>query len=373
MKIGILSLKYTCNYGGILQSFALQEILKKFGYDVEIINYKSSHRDSKLHNLFFRLTNLFFSGNIISLLHDKKREKNKEVGSDSDELIKNNEVFMSSYLNRGKLVDEDSIIEYCHKFDCIIVGSDQIWSVTNSSFLVYFIDWKFKGEKIAFSACSVKKVPALLNRKKIRKALNSFDAVSVRDTTTAEFVRNTNGLYPIITTDPTLMYDFRPYIGERLIKERYILLYILGDEINGGNLNALDIIKRKLGINNLKVVSVILPSVSLVGKKGADLILDKCDPLMWLNLIFYAEFIFTDSFHGCMFSINFNKPFIGYYSYEKRATRLLDIKSRYNLKNIIRDITQLDKALDSSMQKDSLAIQQHVDFSLKFLIEQIEK
>ena len=366
MKIGILTLRYKNNFGGILQAIALQNVLQSNGNDVEIINYQSTKKESLLHNFLFRVTNLLVSKNIITVLKDKMKENHKYTGHDSEEFIIRNQKFMDKYLHRSNPVNELSISDYCQKFDCIIVGSDQVWSVTNSSCLAYFFDWSFDGKKVAYAACSVNSSPAVLNRNKVRYLLRQFDTISVRDETTANFVHRLTKCKPFIASDPTLLYDFSSFILPTKPKRDYILMYILGDEISGGNIQALDKIKSYCG-ETFDVISIVIPSVSLAGKKGADIVIDDCTPDQWINLIYHAKFVYTDSFHGCIFSLKFNKPFIGYYQYAKRSTRLLDIQKRYGLSNIVNDISLIDNALKYASNKNDVAIQTHIQKSMNYI------
>lgn len=366
MKIGILTLKYKNNFGGILQAIALQNVLQSKGNNVEIINYQSTKKESLLHNFLFRVTNLLMSKNIIAVLKDKMKENHKYTGRDSEAFIMKNQEFMDKHLHRSNPVNELSISDYCQKFDCIIVGSDQVWSVTNSSCLTYFFDWSFDGKKIAYAACSVNSSPAVLNRNKVRRLLRQFDAISVRDETTANFVHRLTKCKPFIASDPTLLYDFSSFILPTKPKKDYILMYVLGDEISGGNSQALEKIKSHYE-ETLDVISILIPSVSLAGKKGADIIIDDCTPDQWINLIYHAKFVYTDSFHGCIFSLKFNKPFIGYYQYAKRSTRLLDIQKRYGLSNIVSDISHIDDALKYASEKNDKAIQVHVQNSMSYI------
>ena len=153
MKIGILTLKYANNYGGILQSLALQEYLKQLNHDVEIINFKSTLHETIYHRIIYAFFNLIFSHNIISILRDKLNEHKQQTSPDPTNLINKIESFMHKYLNRGELVNENNIEDYCKKFDCIIVGSDQVW---NDSILPdtgpYFFEGISGVTKLAYAA-----------------------------------------------------------------------------------------------------------------------------------------------------------------------------------------------------------------------------
>lgn len=366
MKIGILSLKYQTNYGGILQSFALQQVIEELGHEAEIINYSSTIRESWIHRIFFRIFNLLFTKNIFTTIRDKKKENKKITAKDPQELINNNESFMQKYLRRGVLVNENTIEENCKKYDCIIVGSDQIWSVTDASKLIYFFDWKFSGKKISYAACSVNRKPAFLNRLKIERLLNQFDSLSVRDVVTENFVFRTAGIHPPIVVDPTFMYNYDSLLGERIIKEPYVLIYILGDEITGGNKKALDIIKKKCP-NGTKVVSIVIPSVSMAGIANADIVFNDADPLTWINLIKYADYVFTDSFHGVVFSLKYKKEFIAYYTFAKRATRLIDLDKRYKIGKIVTTTKEIEELLSQKKTPDYESIETHIIESKKYI------
>lgn len=366
MKIGILSLKYRSNFGGILQSLALQNVLLDMGHQVEIINYSSSIKESFFRRLIFRLSNLLFTKNIFAALVDKQKEQQKRIGKNSPNLIDNCEKVMARYLRRGRLLDENTISEYCKDYDCVIVGSDQIWNVTNAPKLIYFFDWKYSGKKIAYAACCVKKNLTFLNINKVGRLLRNFNSISVRDRLTQDFVTSASGIKPMVVADPTLLYNFDPLLEERLIPESYILTYILGEEIQGGNLSALEKIKSKCPANT-KVVAVVIPSVSLEGTVGADLIIDDCDPLKWVNLIKYAEFVFTDSFHGVVFSLKYKKRFITYYSFAKRATRLTDLNERYDIGNVITHSSEIDDVLKRNHIPNYHKIEEHVIESKHYL------
>lgn len=366
MKVGILSLKYSTNYGGILQSFALQQVIEELGHEAEIINYSSTIAESWLHRMTFRIFNLLFTKNIFTTIKDKKKENKKVTAKDPQELIDNNESFMRQHLKRGPLVNERTIEEYCKKFDCIIVGSDQIWSVTNASKLIYFFDWNFSGKKISYAACSVNKKPAFLNRFKIKRLLRHFDYLSVRDSVTEKFVFNTSGIHPQLVVDPTLMYNYDSLLEKRIIKEPYILTYILGDEIEGGNETALNLVKKKCP-NGTKVVSIVIPSVSMAGVTGADIVINDADPLTWINLIKYADYVFTDSFHGVVFSLKYKKEFIAYYTFAKRATRLIDLDNRYKIGNIVTTAKEIEELLSKKNTPDYESIETHIVESKKYI------
>lgn len=338
MKIGILTLDYITNYGGILQTLALQNYLTEMNYEVEIIHFRRTKKTSRKKRLWYLFGNIISGRTPIKRFFEKKPYNTK--GVDSKKLIERNRLFIEQYLKRSTLTDEDNIGNLCKKYDCVVVGSDQIWSVTDGEYLTYFFDWKFDGKKIAYAACSVNPLPSFFNRKKIAGLLADFDAISVRDETTLSFCNKS--LYTRdyhLVVDPTFLYDFSYFHFENKFDFDYIFVYILGSEICGGNKAAIEQLKKIYKCE--KVVSVIIPSVSTTGTIGADIIICDATPNEWLNLIRHAKAVFTDSFHGCVFSMKYNVPLIAYYSLSYRASRLLDLKKRFSVRTIISSVEEI--------------------------------
>lgn len=339
-KIGLLTLNYQVNYGGILQLISLYQYLKFLGYDVEVINYKSFQKNSIIRKILLKITNLLWGGSFWNSIKDKIVEKKIPREKNSLELINRNKIYLDCNLKFTEEVNETSIEDIGKNYDVIIVGSDQIWSVTDANKLIYLFDWNYSGEKIAYAACSVKTKPSYLNKRKVKFLLKKFDKITVRDKTTYDFVYNSSKIKPTFVCDPTMLINHKDFIGAPMLNDEYIFVYILGDEIKGSHTSLLEKIKGEIG--NYKIVSSVIPNNSIVATKGADLVFDTCTPLEWLNLLYYAKFVVTDSYHGALFSIHYNKDFVAYYKSYKRATRLLDLASQYNLKkNFISNINEL--------------------------------
>ena len=122
----------------------------------------------------------------------------------------------------------------------------------------------------------------------------------------------------------------------------YILVYTLGKEIRGTNKIAVDLIKQVYG--DINVYAVVIPTTRFTLCDYADKVYYDLDPNEWLFLFQNAKFIFTDSYHGILFSLKFRKSFVAYYSEVLRKTRLVDIGKRYAIGNyIINDVKSLQE------------------------------
>ena len=129
-------------------------------------------------------------------------------------------------------------------------------------------------------------------------------------------------------------------------------------------------IRKKYGA--IKVIGVAIPNLSQEVEKFADEIIYDASPGKWLTLIKYATFVYTDSFHGCMFSLKFKKQFIAYYAQQSRASRLIDIRNRYGLENaIVSSVSEMQEkqCIQNGIdyEKTNSLIQEHIDLSKQFL------
>lgn len=346
MKIGILTMNYAQNYGGVLQAYALSQYLKEQGHDVQVINYRNSGKNS-LYSILAKLFERF------SL---KRGPKSSPIPKKtlSKKYLQNFVDFKSSKLKYTEQVDEFSISRVCSDLDVVIIGSDQIWNDVYTNRLVYYFDWTFSGKKIAYAACTILNTPPLVRRARIKKLLSSFDVLTVRDRSTASYVESLMASFPTRVVDPSCLYDYHDLISDNPIGEPYILTYILSGDIKGGNKNAINIIKQHTG--NIPVVSVCIPSVSIASKEISDIFLDEATPSEWVNLFYHASFVYTDSFHGIMFSMKFKKPFIAYMKEGGRKSRLQDLVETYRINNIVSDVQQIsDLSFDKIIDYDEVS------------------
>ena len=348
---------------------SLYSYLRGIGHEVEIIDLVRKESPSRFKVIFQSLVNLLFSENPLRTFLDRRIEGIIPKGEDKKELIANNKRFLDANFIFTKEVSEDTISTVASAFDAIIVGSDQVWSVTSANALSYFIDWDYQGRKIVYAACSVKEEPYLFNRMKISKLIKQFDAVSVRDNTTHNFVLRTSNIKPLVVCDPTLLTDFVPLLGDPLINGKYIFTYILGDDITGGGHEVIRKIKEKVG--DIPVISSVIPSNSLVGRQLSDKTYDTLTPLQWLNLLYYSSFVYTDSFHGTIYSIHYRKDFLSYYKSAKRATRLIDLVDRFGLqKHLINAInTNTEIIYPVNFSKSNNEMERFVGVSKDFLLK----
>lgn len=325
MKIGILTFHFGINYGGVLQCLALQNKLIGMGHDVEVINYIPTYFK---HSSFFRIGGIRKEPFIaLPKIYIKWKYSSK--------ITTKFETFRNQYLKRSERVDLSTISSIANKYDAIIVGSDQIWNPSSHKDLIYFLGFKLNPKiiRISYAPCCAYNFVLNENKMQIKKALEKFDSISVRNIETYNFVKDNIGISAPILADPTLLYNFNELINNTDILESYILVYIIGKEIKGGHKMAINEIKKRY--SNEKVYSIILSENHPQYFPWSDKTFYTADPKDWVNLIANAKFVYTDSFHGVLFSLKFQKPFLAYYSEKNRASRFIDLKERYKLEQFI--------------------------------------
>lgn len=348
-KIGILTFHYSNNYGGVLQAIALQNTLRGLGYDVEVINYipKSYKPYNVIGNLGIR-KNIFLN-KLKNLNIYNMAKKIKIMNKYCDSIINKFNIYRGKNMCLSEKVDEDSLLSILNNYSAIIVGSDQVWNPSQRKSPIYFLDFvdKYKGKKISYAADSTIKDVSNEDLSRMKKALSEFNYISVRNDHSNEFVKTVINKEVEIVADPTLLYDFENVEKARDEEPEYILTYVLGKEINGSHNKAIEKIRNKYG--NIPVYSIKIPTVNFDLSHFADKVFYDLNPDEWISMFRNAKFIYTDSFHGVLFSLKYHKPFLAYYTEKLRSTRFIDLGKRYDIdKYIVQNVSDIDdnKLLD---------------------------
>ncbi len=371
-KIGILTFHYSNNYGGVLQAFSLQKVLTLMGYDAEIINYVPKN---------YRPTTIFDKLGISkNILNNKAENFNLFTITKKIYIMKKynkiiTEKFDSFRKNEMKLsrqVDENSLKTILKEYETIIVGSDQIWNSSQRKKPEYFLNFgdAFKGKKISYAADSTIKEIENEDIENLRKSLMDFNFISVRNEHSYYFAKTLVDKEVTVVADPTILYEFEDFNIKEENKKEYILAYILGKEIEGKHIKAIEKIKRIYG--DLPIYSIKIPTMNFDLCNFADKEFYDLDPVEWLNMFKNAKFVYTDSFHGVLFSLKYHKPFLAYYTEKLRATRFIDLGKRYDIeKYIVTNVEEIDKkrSLDVKIDFEIIdkLLEKQKQYSLEFL------
>lgn len=309
MKIGILTLPLHTNYGGILQAYALQTVIEKMGH--EVIVFDAKRHDTNIIKLLLKIPYRLLRNwtkhtnyDIIQEFHIMKREKNTSR-------------FIKKYIHTESISDISQVKESQCK--AIVVGSDQVWSPVHganicgsviNAFLpiekdtnVKFISYAASFGKDAWGYSAVEE-------QKCKELIQHFDAVSVREDSGVSLCKTYLEHDAMKVIDPTLLLDSNDYISKLGIQnvsasKGNLLLYIINSttEKNAIAKYVEDILSLKAFTVNSKVEDSNSATYTET---------EKIQPPVeeWVRGFYDADFVVTDSFHACVFSILFKKDFI---------------------------------------------------------------
>lgn len=284
MKTGILTFHRAHNYGAVLQCYALQEILRRRGHDVHVIDYRQPWIED-----FYKLLSM----RIMKLKSDLKKflvsPRRKAYFED----------FRTSFLD---VTSPCGATDIPRDFDLYVIGSDQLWSLHclgGEVDPVYMGDFpRDPGSRVVGYAVSadMKSIEAISDS--LPAWRRNFDALSMREKKTADEVAMICDAPCDVCLDPTLLTDaelWRPVIDDRWASRNYVLVY----EVRW-NKETRGLLKRKAKELARRIgggCEVIVLSGMRYPVKD------------FVSLFRYARHVVTTSFHGIVFSILFETPF----------------------------------------------------------------
>jgi hypothetical protein len=303
-KIGLVTIVDYTNYGNRLQNYAAQQVLRSLGCDVvtivneQLVSGTVVGKRSLIKRLFGLNVGALWR-RMVRSVHKKKRDL--VTKSKHDKLKK----FSSSHIRESDFVIrvDDIPADLSDAFDAFVVGSDQVWNPRfRKGSPIDFLRFTERAKRVSYSASfGVSEIPSQY-RDSYQTWLSEFAHLSVREDSGADIIRQLTGREAAVLCDPTLMLDKDQWLSissVSLLKPRgaYLLTYFLG----GISKEVEQLISRLVKEHHLEVVH--LGSFKQMNRYDTDL-------GEFIDYI-QSSFIFlTDSFHGTVFSILFDKPFI---------------------------------------------------------------
>lgn len=377
MKIGILTQPLHNSPGGILQAFALQTILARLGHEAWIVR-----RDVN------RFSWKWWMRRQISCVLNKLKGKEGTPYLNRmqwNEVNKNTHFFIDKYLNpKTAILPTNRMLkrEIKHKkFDAYIVGSDQVWRPSYSPKITnYFLDFLGKADnakRIAYAASFGVDTWEFSKRqtKKCRDLIRLFHLISVREKSGIALCENYFDVKATQVLDPTLLLSKEDYeeLLHRENEKTYcgeLLCFIL-DQTREKE----DII-RQCALKTKFTPFYVMPKLSLTNRNLKNL-KDCVFPSItyWLKGFVDAKFVVTDSFHGTVFAIIFNKPFVVIGNESRGISRIQSLLEIFNLQDrfvgLEEDIAQM-RLFDIDWEKVNGIRQKMKDESLQYLIKALK-
>lgn len=353
MKVSILTHAMQGNYGGMLQAYALQKTIQRLNVEVKVADFRPvssarllKHPINKLKLFIRKIQNYFGMGT-----------SSTPVPYTYFFAMADN--FKKKYVNHTFSDPCSNLPKDNADTDVWVVGSDQVWRPgwensfgSKAGYFLDFVPEPIVSRSIAYAASfGIEHYnydnPELKEYGK--KLLPQFKAISVREDSGITICRNEFGIEAVQMPDPTLLAELSDY--DTIIQgdsaespaTPYIAAYILDNYDNKRPL-----LKKISESTHCEALS-LLPHNNEKNKANRR----PTGVGQWLCLIRNARFIITDSFHGCVFAIIFNKPFVCLGNQNRGMARFYSLLKYYNLEDrLISDMSPqnilqiIDKPID---------------------------
>lgn len=305
-KVGITTLYHkTINYGGALQAYALQKKIEEFGCECTVIDCYSTAGKNKYER--FKALGLKRSIQVFGMKTVYK------VGIKLDQIMRDgmNErhKLFSEFLNdipHTEPVDIKNIYDLQDKFDICVTGSDQVWhpGIWNDAYLL-----RFARKKVSYAASVGATEFTNDQAEELSEALRGYSAISVREKGAVQLIQNLTSVKIQKVLDPTLLYtaqDWEKLVCPVEVTKPYVFMYAIDNHpafrravYKYCQSRKIELITIPFNQSHFKISDICYTDKPLYA----------VGPRQWLWLIKNAEMVFTDSFHGSAFCLQFKKDF----------------------------------------------------------------
>lgn len=374
-KIGIITHPTISNYGGILQAYALQTVLKRMEFEPEVIEKRLYPKQlTKLEKLFLYPYRFVEK----KILHRKCQIKTEEIQYNKARFIyeagRYTLPFVDKYVKHRYIYDYDELKP--NDYFAIIVGSDQIWKQRTlylwrmkieNAYLDFAKGWPIKRLSYAASFGFNEWDYDESQTRRCKDLLAKFDAVSCREDSGEFFCKTYLGYKDACTVlDPTMLLHDTDYLAlcpkQSDVNQNGVMCYVL--DKNELSEKIKELVQKQLGCNSFEVMAK--------SKTASAPIEERAQPPVeeWIEGFRNASFIVTDSFHACAFSILFKKPFVAIMNKNRGEARFYSLLDQFNLRD--RLISEIDEERVKLIVAQPLIIDQSVlnakrAYSMEFL------
>lgn len=343
MLVGILSMQRIVNYGSFMQAYSLKKMVESLGHKVIFIDYRTNvlveDRDNskKKKDLFYQ-----------EIKDGVKFHILRKYGEQQKKFI---ECYSTLGISKYKV--------YNKKVDVLIVGSDEVFNCTQRNpkvgFAVDFFGENSKAKKLityaaSFGSTTYEKICFFNIEQQIKRDLNRFAAISVRDQNSYNIIKKLCNRESILNLDPVLVSGVEKEAWKEPTLKGYVIVYGYANRFSGDEKKEITRFAHKNG----------LKTISLCDYQ------DFCDwhivcrPDEILGYFKNADYIVTDTFHGTIFSVIYHKQF-GVFCRAKSNTgstnqeKLLDLLNRLHLeKQLIEDAERIEDVLQHKINYEGV-------------------
>lgn len=327
LKVATLTLDGYFNYGNVLQRYALCHVLENMGIEVESLWYTlEKDIEPRLKSIYEWMQPSWSWKLPIKLLLNWKGIRHQLLsGVNAWEAARDTGIkrFVDNYIPMRYNVDFSTVAQ---EYDYFITGSDQVWNPYFAQLDKTFLTFAAPEQRMAYGASiAVENIPDNV-KAEFSEGLSGMAAISVREDAGAELIQSICGRKAQVVLDPTMLLSVEEWssLARRpnwMSEEpKYLVTYFLGKRPD-------DIICQIARENGLQVINMMDEN---------NFNHSTVTPEEWLWLIRHAEFVYTDSYHGAVFSSLFQRPFvvtdrIGSNVAEAMTSRIDTLLSRFGL------------------------------------------
>lgn len=334
-NIGIITFQNANNYGAVYQAFALKKTVEKQGLNVSVINYDSPSMGLK------------------SVQQSQFKD------------------FIDRHLNLTKEYMSKQEID-TSEFDAIISGSDQVWNprLTGGD-MTYFLDFAPENvKKVSYAASIGLNGDLFLGYKDIfEKYVPAFSGISLREETHVDYIQSIAKDKEVIASiDPSLLLTSKEYLDAFNLPDdrREDYIFVFSYALDPKMYDFANMLSLKTGYR-IVAISPYTAGSFVDGSK----VIKNVPPVEWLELFNKAKLVITDSFHGMMFSIVFNKPFYAYAPNRSNVARVKDVLKKLGLED--RKLTGITNIRDVQWDMDYTKVNESLEKERKKSIEYLKK
>lgn len=374
MKIGIITIHNSPNYGASLQAFALYKYIELQGHDCELIDLHRPHQaDFVPSKRFTKYRTDSLKSKVRCAISAMIGKKNIYYSSEAKKKFDD---FNGQIKSSRPYYGIDNLYADPPLYDLYITGSDQLWNPAQPFCLEpYFLTFAPKGSKKISYAASIGISDLTVKEKKdFKRWLSSYTAISVREKQAKILLESFIDREIVQVSDPTFLLDveyWHSMARKPVRKQPYILLFTLS--YNPVILNYALRLSRESGMRLISIAQIQPDSVDETYTTVKD-----AGPREWLGYLADADLVITDSFHGTVFSILMGSR--NFYTYiapgNKRSSRITDLLSTLNLRDHLLNPDLFSSYVElgeKCINRSSLlsAIKKEQDFSRQFLLGEL--
>lgn len=385
IRIAILTHYYrSINYGGTLQAYALARFLNDNGFAAKQVSYAKEPKTSiqkssigfvkKTMHYIKRLPRIPFS--IFKRVRYKKTKIQMERFMARRMDVFN--AFREENIPHTAVFCDENLQVLNHDFDIFITGSDQVFNFNffRKGYFLGFVGQDKK--KIAYAASMATTNVSEENASFFKKSLENFYAISVREPEAMEYINNLFGKkIALVCVDPTFLINpeqWGKFAGEKLYKEDYCFCYFLGS-----NKKERLLARKFSNTRGIKCIGIPMcrDNYHFIDDGLFDISFPDASPKDFVSLIKNAKYIFTDSFHACVFSILFNKKFVVFKRDQKddMTSRIESLLSYFGANRVFLNRSEtetlhfVEDIFDKNIEYNTEKIDRLIEDSISFLRE----